>query len=392
MERDEETGLNYHGARYYAPWLGRWASADPVGIEGGINLYRYSKLNPLIFNDKTGLQPENPEAPHDAGILVPYTARTADDQTSYWVSEEELKEGANLFLKTVGLLAVGAILVAAPILIPEIAAYESGLSLAEVITGKSTGIHIANLLTRNIDSGRTLSKGERALAGVSTVLGAVGLKGVDKARAAKAVAGTKTAAAETVAAKTKAVGTKPDAPHVGASPTTTPKKGMSTNVADAGKDACVGNVCAIMKNKELGAGPGEGGGYTARELEIAQQKTTGKPFKFGRPASGESNPATATVGRSVRTIEKVTDLRATNAKSPINFAAARAEGQYAIFVTNSHVVYGNISQAGRVSILDANVGRGWSSWDDFLSYAKGNPTLYGSNPAATNQAFHFVPK
>ena len=23
-ERDEETGLYYHGARYYAPWLGRW--------------------------------------------------------------------------------------------------------------------------------------------------------------------------------------------------------------------------------------------------------------------------------------------------------------------------------------------------------------------------------
>lgn len=27
-ERDEESGLYYHGARYYAPWLGRWSSAD----------------------------------------------------------------------------------------------------------------------------------------------------------------------------------------------------------------------------------------------------------------------------------------------------------------------------------------------------------------------------
>ena len=26
-ERDEETGLCYHGARYYAPWLGRWTIA-----------------------------------------------------------------------------------------------------------------------------------------------------------------------------------------------------------------------------------------------------------------------------------------------------------------------------------------------------------------------------
>ncbi len=28
-ERDEESGLYYHGARYYAPWLGRWTSCDP---------------------------------------------------------------------------------------------------------------------------------------------------------------------------------------------------------------------------------------------------------------------------------------------------------------------------------------------------------------------------
>ena len=31
-ERDEESGLYYHGARYYAPWLGRWTSCDPAGL------------------------------------------------------------------------------------------------------------------------------------------------------------------------------------------------------------------------------------------------------------------------------------------------------------------------------------------------------------------------
>ena len=31
-ERDEENGLYYHGARYYAPWLGRWTSCDPAGL------------------------------------------------------------------------------------------------------------------------------------------------------------------------------------------------------------------------------------------------------------------------------------------------------------------------------------------------------------------------
>jgi RHS repeat-associated protein len=34
MERDEESGLEYHGVRYYAPWLGRWISTDRRLREG----------------------------------------------------------------------------------------------------------------------------------------------------------------------------------------------------------------------------------------------------------------------------------------------------------------------------------------------------------------------
>ncbi len=56
MERDEESGLNYHSARYYLPWLCRWASADPIGIEAGINLYRYSRNNPINYTDTNGKQ------------------------------------------------------------------------------------------------------------------------------------------------------------------------------------------------------------------------------------------------------------------------------------------------------------------------------------------------
>ncbi len=37
-ERDEETGLYYHGARYYAPWLCRWTSCDPSGLVDGVNI------------------------------------------------------------------------------------------------------------------------------------------------------------------------------------------------------------------------------------------------------------------------------------------------------------------------------------------------------------------
>ncbi|MEO8562247.1 MAG: SpvB/TcaC N-terminal domain-containing protein [bacterium] len=53
-ERDEESGLYYHGARYYAPWLGRWASADPAGLIDGTNLYAYTSQNPIARVDPNG--------------------------------------------------------------------------------------------------------------------------------------------------------------------------------------------------------------------------------------------------------------------------------------------------------------------------------------------------
>jgi len=54
LERDEETGMGYHGARYYLPWLGRWASPDPGGISDGTNLYRYASNNPVSKFDSNG--------------------------------------------------------------------------------------------------------------------------------------------------------------------------------------------------------------------------------------------------------------------------------------------------------------------------------------------------
>lgn len=53
-ERDEENDLYYHGARYYAPWLGRWTSCDPQGFVDGPNLYMYARNNPVRLLDPTG--------------------------------------------------------------------------------------------------------------------------------------------------------------------------------------------------------------------------------------------------------------------------------------------------------------------------------------------------
>lgn len=56
-ERDEESGLYYHAARYYAAWLGRWVSCDPVDMRGGIDLYCYGASNPVRMTDISGLAP-----------------------------------------------------------------------------------------------------------------------------------------------------------------------------------------------------------------------------------------------------------------------------------------------------------------------------------------------
>jgi RHS repeat-associated protein len=71
MERDDETGLSYHSARYYVPWLGRWASADPTGISGGLNLYTYVLNNPLRLLDPLGMEPEQLPQDSEGNYVVP---------------------------------------------------------------------------------------------------------------------------------------------------------------------------------------------------------------------------------------------------------------------------------------------------------------------------------
>jgi len=59
MERDAESGLQYHSARYYLPWVGRWLSSDPLGMVDGPGLWTYVRANPIGLNDKAGTQGGN---------------------------------------------------------------------------------------------------------------------------------------------------------------------------------------------------------------------------------------------------------------------------------------------------------------------------------------------
>ena len=79
-ERDNETGLYYFGARYYAAWLGRWTSSDPAGFASGANLFRYCGNNPIGLKDPVGLQ----ETP-------------APDHVSYEVSDQAFEANNQVF-------------------------------------------------------------------------------------------------------------------------------------------------------------------------------------------------------------------------------------------------------------------------------------------------------
>lgn len=84
-ERDEETGLGYHGARYYAPWLGRWTAADPAGLVDGTNLFAYVRNQPLRSTDSSGTQCD----PTTATCIDPTTPTAREELLQQSLPEDE---------------------------------------------------------------------------------------------------------------------------------------------------------------------------------------------------------------------------------------------------------------------------------------------------------------
>jgi RHS repeat-associated protein len=87
MERDAETGLAYHGARYYAGWLARWTAADPGGLVDGVNRYLYSRGNPITGRDPSGRATNDSESSVDLSHLNDDEARYALESNGFIVDQ-----------------------------------------------------------------------------------------------------------------------------------------------------------------------------------------------------------------------------------------------------------------------------------------------------------------
>jgi RHS repeat-associated protein len=97
-ERDEETSLYCSGARYRAPWLGIWISADPAGLVDGPNLYRYVQNSPVTFHDPSGTKTTYLGSSKEEG----YVARLENvwEGRQYW--DDKGQSGAGWYVRTSG--------------------------------------------------------------------------------------------------------------------------------------------------------------------------------------------------------------------------------------------------------------------------------------------------
>ena len=86
-ERDEETGFTYHGARYYATWLGRWTSCDPSSRSNrDTNCYEYALGNPIRYLDENG---RDPVLPNDHRTVEERNRDYRDPQAQAQIVEQE---------------------------------------------------------------------------------------------------------------------------------------------------------------------------------------------------------------------------------------------------------------------------------------------------------------
>ncbi|BBO91770.1 hypothetical protein DSCOOX_49500 [Desulfosarcina ovata subsp. ovata] len=81
---DAETGLHYNYHRYYDPATGRYLTADPIGLEGGINIFAYTSNNPVNLIDPFGLNAIVLFQEQAAGGYGHIASAVSDPQSGGW--------------------------------------------------------------------------------------------------------------------------------------------------------------------------------------------------------------------------------------------------------------------------------------------------------------------
>lgn len=134
-ERDEESGLYYHGARYYAAWLDRWTSCDPT-FDQDNSSYSYVRCRPTMLRDSNGRDPDLPDIigkpPSDCRGKKCHTSHPS--ATRGWTgSWSDIGAGAVKAVKDFSINALqGAAMVEAPTSLPEERVLEVKRSLEEL--------------------------------------------------------------------------------------------------------------------------------------------------------------------------------------------------------------------------------------------------------------------